>query len=136
MTSISLARMALPSSRILHASLREENSSRRRISSSENVRRWIDDGRAIALLVAVPAFASLLPKAPQLDKAVGDRQTAIGRIGGRAALSRVVADVEPRHVVDRERPDRVAEIHHHLVDLLGQGALLDHEPCSRLKGMR
>ncbi len=82
---------------------------------------------AVALLVAVPAGAGLLALPPHLHQAVGYRQHAVVRVLRLAAPARVVADVEPRHVVHREGAHGVAEIDHHLVDLVRQRALLHHQ---------
>ena len=79
--------------------------------------------RAVALLVAVPAGAGLLPVAAHFDQPVGDRQLAIVWICRRPPLA-AAADIQPREIADRERPHRIAEIDHHLVDLLRQAAFL------------
>ncbi len=82
---------------------------------------------AVAGLVAIPALAVLLAEPPGLDDAVGDRQFAVVRVLRRATLAHVVADVETRQIGHGERPERIAEIDHHLVDLLGQCAFLEHD---------
>ena len=140
---MSLGRYALPSSRILHASFTEANSSRRRISWSVNARcgtprpaaTSLDDGgdlgigmrRAVALLVAIPAGAGLLSVAAHLRQAIGDRLLAEVRILRSATLAAGIADVETGEIADRERSHRIAEIDHHLVDLLGQAAFLQQD---------
>jgi len=55
------------------------------------------------------------PEAPRLDDGIGDRHLAVVRDLLGAPLTVVVADVETR------------QIDHHLVDLLGQSAFLDHD---------
>src|SRR3546814_18935281 len=88
--------------------------------------------RAVALLVAVPACTRLLTVAAHLEQPVGDRQLAVVRVGGGAALAAGMADVETSEVADGERPHRVAEIDHHLVDLLRQAALLQRSEERRV----
>ena len=82
---------------------------------------------AVAWLVLVPASIGLLPQPAGLDDAVGDRLFAVVGVLLGAAPSRVMADVEPRQIGDRERADRLAEIDHHLVDLLRQCTFLDQK---------
>ena len=90
--------------------------------------------RAVALLVAIPARARLLPQTAGLDDGVRDRQSPIVGVGRLAALARVVGDVEARHVVDLEGTDGIAEVLHDLVDLLRQRAFLDHQALFEVEG--
>src|SRR5580704_9186520 len=83
--------------------------------------------RTVARFVAVPALAGLLTEPAGLDDAVGDRRAAAVRVLRLEALPYVVADIQPRDVRHDKRADRVAEIDHHLVDLLGQRAFLYQE---------
>src|SRR5262249_27446416 len=55
----------------------------------DGVHLRIDDGRAVAFLVAIPAPGGLLTEPSQLHQAIGNRQTPVAGIGGAAALSRV-----------------------------------------------
>ena len=84
-------------------------------------------GRAVALFVAIPAGTGLLAEAAEFAQPVGDRLLAVVRVLGRTALAAGPADVEPGEIPHREGPHRIAEIDHHLVDLLGQRALLQHD---------
>src|ERR1700720_1150721 len=107
---MSLARKALPSSRILHASLTEANNSRFRISSSVKFCCGMPSSAVVSLMmratsgsgcggrwpappVAVPALAGLLAEPAGLDDAVGDRRTAVVRVLRLASLPYVVADI-------------------------------------------
>src|SRR3546814_18947564 len=90
--------------------------------------------RAVALLVAVPACTRLLTVAAHLEQPVGDRQLAVVRVGGGAALAAGMAEVETSEVADGERPHRVADIDHPLVDPLMQAALLPHEVPLHIEG--
>src|SRR3984893_4080950 len=88
----------------------------------------------VARLVAEPAGAGLLAEPPGLDDRVGDRHLAIVRVLRGAPRPAVVADVETREIGGRKRSDRIAEIDHHLVDLLGPCPLLDHDVHLGAKG--
>jgi hypothetical protein len=59
-------------------------------------------GRAVALLVAIPAGGRLLAVAADLDEAVGDRQLAIVGVLRAAATAAGGADVETGEIADRE----------------------------------
>src|SRR5690606_10190762 len=84
---------------------------------------------------AVPTLARLLAVSAHLDDAIGDRESAIGvRVLLLPAFPPGIADVEAGEVADRERPHRVAEIDHHLVDLLGERALLDEDVHLGIEG--
>src|SRR6516162_7233367 len=82
---------------------------------------------AVALLVAEPSGACLLAQSPGLDDHVGDRHLAVVRVLRRAPLAAIIADVETRQIGGRKRPDRIAEIDHDFVDLLGERSFFDHE---------
>src|SRR3546814_4101230 len=66
--------------------------------------------RAVALLVAVPACTRLLTVAAHLEQPVGDRQLAVVRVGGGAALAAGMADVETSEVAAGRSEEHTSEL--------------------------
>ena len=88
----------------------------------------VGQGRAVALLVAVPAGAGLLAEAAALAELVEDfRDAHVAWQSRRLSLADAPAHVVAGHVAHREQAHRQAEFDQDLVDLLRQGAFLDQE---------
>src|SRR5690606_13290866 len=83
--------------------------------------------RAVAGLVAIVALARLLPEAPRLvEREVGLIIRRVRRILVGVRLVHVHADVDARHVEDREDAHRHAEILEHGIDLPRRRAFEHH----------